>query len=51
MPFPLEEEWQWEYDYYDHDEHSPLLHGIDQHGSVLLGSNRDGEFWVLVGLR
>ncbi|MGW1087738.1 SMI1/KNR4 family protein [Streptomyces sp. NPDC002596] len=48
VPFPLEEEWQWEYEYYDHDEHSPLLHGIYQHGSVLLGSNRDCEFWVLV---
>ncbi|WP_406357578.1 hypothetical protein [Streptomyces sp. NBC_00658] len=47
-PFPLEEEWQWEYDYYDHAEHSPLLHGIYQHGSVLLGGNRDCEFWVLV---
>ncbi|MDF3142947.1 MULTISPECIES: hypothetical protein [unclassified Streptomyces] len=47
-PFPLAEEWQWEYDYYDHDEHSPLLHGIYQNGSVLLGGNRDCEFWVLV---
>lgn len=47
-PFPLEEEWQWEYDYYDHDEHSPLLHGIYQNGSVLLGGNRDCEFWALV---
>ncbi|MEU2601747.1 SMI1/KNR4 family protein [Streptomyces hirsutus] len=47
-PFPLEEEWQWEYDYYDDDEHSPLLHGIYQNGSVLLGGNRDCEFWVLV---
>ncbi|MEU6349010.1 SMI1/KNR4 family protein [Streptomyces sp. NPDC047072] len=47
-PFPLEEEWQWEYGYYDHDEHSPLLHGVYRDGSVLLGGNRDGEFWVLV---
>ena len=48
VPFPLKEEWQWEYDYYDHDQHSPLLHGIYQHGSILLGSNRDCEFWILI---
>ena len=47
-PFPLEEEWQWEYDYYDHGQHSPLLHSIYQHGSILLGSNRGREFWILV---
>ncbi|MEV0096001.1 SMI1/KNR4 family protein [Streptomyces sp. NPDC050738] len=48
VPFPLKEEWQWEYDYYDHDQHSPLLHGIYQHGSILLGSNRSCEFWILI---
>lgn len=48
VPFPLKEEWQWEYDYYDHDQHSPLLHGIYQHGSILLGSNRGREFWILI---
>ncbi|MGW8883902.1 SMI1/KNR4 family protein [Streptomyces sp. NPDC055749] len=48
VPFPLKEEWQWEYDYYDHDQHSPILHGIYQHGSILLGSNRGREFWILI---
>ncbi|MFD9214572.1 hypothetical protein ACFVY9_15965 [Streptomyces sp. NPDC059544] len=48
VPFPLEEEWQWEYDHDDHDEHSPLLHGIYRHGSILLGSNRDCGFWILI---
>ncbi|MFJ9721592.1 SMI1/KNR4 family protein [Streptomyces sp. NPDC101209] len=48
QPFPLEEEWQWEYDYYDHDLHSPLLHKTYHHGSVLLGSDRPGEYWTLV---
>ncbi|MFF4507846.1 SMI1/KNR4 family protein [Streptomyces sp. NPDC001401] len=48
QPFPLEEEWQWEYDYYDHTRHSSLLHQTYQHGSVLLGSDRPGEYWTLV---
>jgi hypothetical protein len=48
QPFPLEEEWQWEYDYYDHSRHSFLLHQIYQHGSVLLGSDRSGQYWTLV---
>ncbi|MGW2778362.1 SMI1/KNR4 family protein [Streptomyces olivaceoviridis] len=46
--FPLEEEWQWEYDYYDHALHSDTLHQIYQCGSVLLGSDRPGEYWTLV---
>ncbi|MET8433093.1 SMI1/KNR4 family protein [Streptomyces sp900116325] len=48
VPFPLKEEWQWEYDYYDHNQHSPLLHGVHQHGSILLGGNRGREFWILI---
>ncbi|MGW1092693.1 SMI1/KNR4 family protein [Streptomyces sp. NPDC002596] len=48
QPFPLEEEWQWEYEYYDHTRHSPPLHQTYQHGSVLLGSDRPGEYWTLV---
>ncbi|MFD0310042.1 hypothetical protein [Streptomyces sp. NPDC127119] len=48
LPFPLEEEWQWEYDYYDHALHSALLHQVYQRGSVLLGSDRPGEYWTLV---
>ncbi|MFE7114721.1 hypothetical protein ACFU99_04775 [Streptomyces sp. NPDC057654] len=48
QPFPLTEEWQWEYDYHDHALHSSLLHQTYQHGSVLLGSDRPGEFWALV---
>ncbi|MEU8992860.1 SMI1/KNR4 family protein [Streptomyces sp. NPDC048558] len=48
QPFPLEEEWQWEYDYYDHSRHSFLLHQTYQHGSVLLGSDGSGEYWTLV---
>ncbi|MEV4788281.1 SMI1/KNR4 family protein [Streptomyces tuirus] len=48
QPFPLEEEWQWEYDYYDHSLHSFQLHQTYQHGSVLLGSDRSGEYWTLV---
>lgn len=48
QPFPLEEEWQWEYDYYDHALHSDTLHQIYQCGSVLLGSDRPGEYWTLV---
>ncbi|KES03112.1 hypothetical protein BU52_32180 [Streptomyces toyocaensis] len=48
QPFPLKEEWQWEYDYYDHTLHSSLLHQTHQHGSVLLGSDRPGEYWTLV---
>lgn len=47
-PFPLQEEWQWEYEYYDHSLHSPLLHQTYTHGSVLLGSDRPGEYWTLV---
>ncbi|MER6408755.1 SMI1/KNR4 family protein [Streptomyces viridosporus] len=47
-PFPLEEEWQWEYDYHDDALHSPVLHGLYQCGSVLLGSDRPGEYWTLV---
>ncbi|MFE8925835.1 SMI1/KNR4 family protein [Streptomyces rochei] len=46
--FPLKEEWQWEYDYYDDTRHSTLLHHTYQHGSVLLGSDRSGEYWTLV---
>ncbi|WP_143041486.1 SMI1/KNR4 family protein [Streptomyces wuyuanensis] len=46
--FPIEEEWQWEYDYHDSVLHSPRLHGIYQHGSVLLGSDKPGEYWTLV---
>jgi len=45
QPFPLEEEWQWEY---DHTIHSSPLHGIYQHGSVLLGSDQPGDYWTLV---
>ncbi|MFE6530997.1 SMI1/KNR4 family protein [Streptomyces rochei] len=45
--FPLEEEWQWEYDYHD-TRHSTLLHHTYQHGSVLLDSDRSGEYWTLV---
>lgn len=47
-PFPLDEEWQWEYDYYDHTLHSSLLHQTYQHGSVLLGSDGPGQYWTLV---
>lgn len=47
-PFPLEEEWQWEYDYYDHVLHSSLLHRTYQDGSVLLGADGVGEYWTLV---
>lgn len=47
-PFPLTEEWEWEYDYYDHAIHSSPLHGIYQHGSVLLGSGQPPGFWTLV---
>ncbi|MCX4974516.1 SMI1/KNR4 family protein [Streptomyces sp. NBC_00620] len=47
MPFPLNEEWQWEYDYDGQAGHSSLLHALYLHGSVLLGCE-DGEFWVLV---
>ncbi|MET7542397.1 hypothetical protein ABZT15_39600, partial [Streptomyces sp. NPDC005507] len=35
-PFPLEEEWQWEYDYYDDDEHSPLSASAER-GPTLVG--------------
>ncbi|MEW2290963.1 hypothetical protein AB0947_42105, partial [Streptomyces sp. NPDC047841] len=47
-PFPLKEEWQWEYDYYDHTLHSSLLHQTYTHGSVLLGNDGPGECWTLV---
>ncbi|MGW6720492.1 SMI1/KNR4 family protein [Streptomyces sp. NPDC054995] len=47
-PFPLVEEWQWEYEYYDHALHSAPLHEIYQHGSVLLGSDQPGDYWTLV---
>ncbi|WP_158771738.1 SMI1/KNR4 family protein [Streptomyces sp. NRRL S-340] len=47
-PFPLTEEWQWEYDYYDHSLHSSLLHQTYTHGSVLLGSDQPGQYWTLV---
>ncbi|MGW2016811.1 hypothetical protein [Streptomyces sp. NPDC001927] len=46
--FPLDQEWQWEYDYYDHAVHSSLLHQIYQCGSVLLASDGPGEYWTLV---
>ncbi|MCG8971711.1 hypothetical protein [Streptomyces sp. CL12-4] len=48
QPFPLEEAWEWEYDYYDHALHSAPLHQTYQHGSVLLGTDGAGEYWLLV---
>ncbi|MFH9733917.1 SMI1/KNR4 family protein [Streptomyces sp. NPDC017260] len=48
QPFPLEEVWEWEYDYYDDALHSAPLHQTYQHGSVLLGTDGPGEYWLLV---
>ncbi|MFE3498937.1 SMI1/KNR4 family protein [Kitasatospora sp. NPDC059160] len=46
-PFPLTEEWQWEYDY-DPDEDLARMTVLHRHGSVVLGTESPGSFWVLV---
>lgn len=53
LPFPLKEETEWEYEYYDDALHSHVQHQAYQWGSVLLGRDDPGPyctaaFWTLV---
>ena len=46
-PFPLTEEWQWEYDY-EPDEHVALMRSLYRDGSLILGGEETGVYWALV---
>ncbi|MFJ4190934.1 SMI1/KNR4 family protein [Kitasatospora sp. NPDC089509] len=46
-PFPLTEEWQWEYDFFP-DEHVGLMASLYRDGSVILGAEEDGCYWALI---
>ncbi len=48
LPFPLSNAWTWE-DEIDWDkELSPLLDEVRYHGHLYLGTNGDGEDWILI---
>lgn len=47
-PFPLAEEWQWEYDCAPFEQRQSLITATYLQGSVLLGSEKPGWFWTLV---
>ncbi|MEV7597037.1 SMI1/KNR4 family protein [Kitasatospora sp. NPDC089797] len=46
-PFPLTEEWQWEYDF-DPEEHVARMTSLYRDGSVILGAEEPGCYWALV---
>lgn len=46
-PFPLTEEWQWEYDF-DPDEHVALMTSLYRDGSLVLGAEKSGAYWALI---
>jgi hypothetical protein len=46
-PFPLAEEWQWEYDF-DPDEHVALMSSLYRDGSLILGAEETGSYWALI---
>ena len=47
-PFPLTEEWEWEYDCAPFDQMEGLITAAYLQGSVLLGSEQPGWFWTLI---
>ncbi len=46
-PFPLAEEWQWEYDF-DPGEHVGLMASLYRDGSVILIAEEPGSYWALI---
>ena len=46
-PFPLAEEWQWEYEF-DPEEHVALMASLHRDGSLILGAEEPGSYWALI---